>query len=245
MIRAVKTTGIYCRSSCPARAPKPENVRFFATIPEAQEAGFRACKRCHPDAAPGGPGHLVRLDHEAPFDAEGVLAFLALRAVSGIEEAFDAGYRRSLRLPHGSGAVELRPSDGHVEARFWLDSWRDLSAAVARTRALLDLDADPLAVAATLGEDPLLAPLVEATPGRRVPGHPDPHELAVRAVLGQQVSVAAATLAGRLVLGYGEPLARPLGTVTLGQDLAATQVLGILAVVVAGPLVPREVPAGG
>jgi AraC family transcriptional regulator, regulatory protein of adaptative response / DNA-3-methyladenine glycosylase II len=215
VVRAVKTTGIYCRSDCPARAPKPENVRLMASVETAREAGFRACKRCHPDAAPGGPGLVVALRCREPFDAEGLLAFLAMRAVPGVEEAIGGGYRRSLRLPHGAGIVELHAREGRVEVRFWLESWRDLRAATERTRALLDLDTDPLAVAEVLGADPLLAPLVEAVPGRRVPGHPDPHELAARAVLGQQVSIAgAATLAGRLTARYGEKLERPLGAVT-------------------------------
>jgi len=132
-----------------------------------------------------------------------------------VEEASDGCYRRSLRLSHGGGVVELRPEEGHVQARFWLDDQRDLAAATQRSRALLDLDGDPEAVRWALGGDPLLGPLVQATPGRRLPGHTDSHELAVRAVLGQQVSLAgAATLAGRLVRDYGEELAHPLGAVT-------------------------------
>ena len=82
-------------------------------------------------------------------------------------------------------------------------------------RAILRLDADPDAILARLGDDPLLGPSVRAAPGRRIPGHPDPAELAVRALLGQQISVAAArTLAGRLVAAVGEPLERPVGGIT-------------------------------
>lgn len=133
----------------------------------------------------------------------------------GVEELADGAYRRSLRLPHGQGMVELRPGEGHVQARFWLADLRDLPAAMQRSRGLLDLDSDPEAVVEALGADPLLGPLVRAAPGRRVPGHVDAHELAVRAVLGQQVSVTgAATLAARLAHAHGEPLERPLGTVT-------------------------------
>jgi AraC family transcriptional regulator of adaptative response / DNA-3-methyladenine glycosylase II len=332
----VKTTGIYCRPSCPARTPKRENVRFFATAAAAQAAGFRACKRCRPDATPGSPdwdlradlvgramrliadgvvdregvvglaarlgyterhvhrqltatvgagplalaraqraqtarillettvvpitgvafaagfqsvrqfnatvrevfamaprelrararrgdhsqresGALsLRLPYRSPLDGEGLIAFLGLRAVPGIEEVHDDGfYRRSLRLPHGSGVVELRPADGYVHARYWLEDLCDLAAAMQRSRVLLDLDSDPLSVAEALGEDALLGPLVRSTPGRRVAGHVDGHELAIRAVLGQQVSISGArTLAGRLVTEYGQPLERPLGAVT-------------------------------
>jgi AraC family transcriptional regulator of adaptative response / DNA-3-methyladenine glycosylase II len=102
-----------------------------------------------------------------------------------------------------------------VQARFWLDDLRDLAAAVGRCRALLDLDSDPIAVLEALGPDPMIGPLIRAAPGRRVPGHVDGHELSIRAVLGQQVSLTgAATLAGRLVAKYGEPLRRPVGGVT-------------------------------
>ncbi|HEV3046835.1 MAG TPA: Ada metal-binding domain-containing protein [Solirubrobacteraceae bacterium] len=330
----VKTTGIYCRPSCPARTPKRENVRFYATAAAAQGAGFRACKRCRPDATPGSPewdlradmvgramrliadgvvdregvvglasrlgyterhvhrqlvavvgaGPLalaraqraqtarillettdvsitdvafaagfrsvrqfnatvqevfalapralraralrygrsedsgaisLRLPYRAPFDAAGTIAFLALRAVPGVEEACAGVYRRSLLLPNGPGAVELKPAEGCVRARFLLSDLRDLAAAMQRSRALLDLDSDPHSVLDALGADRLLGPLVRGAPGRRVPGTVDGHELAVRAVLGQQVSVKGArTLAGRLVARYGEPLERPLGAVT-------------------------------
>ena len=336
----VTSTGIYCRPSCPARTPKRENVRFFSTAAAAQAAGFRACKRCRPDAAPGSPewdrradlvgramrliadgvvdrdgvGGLARrlgyterhlhrqlvavagagplalararraqtarlllettelamievafsagfrsvrqfnatvrevfattpgelrsrarrpdsaagaaislqLPFRAPLDADGLIAFLARRAVAGVEEVADGAYRRSLRLPHGEGIVELRAVDGHVRARFWLEDLRDLAAAVQRCRVLLDLDSDPAAVADALAADDTLGAIVGANPGRRVPGHVDGDELAIRAVLGQQVSLAgAAGLAGRLVAAHGEPLRRPLGAVTHAFPSAA------------------------
>lgn len=330
----VTSTGIYCRPSCPARTPKREHVRFFATAAAAQAAGFRACKRCRPDATPGSPEwdmradvvgramrliadgvvdregvaglarrlgyterHLhrqlmavtgasplalararrsqtarillettsisiteiafasgfksvrqfnqtvrevfagtprelrsrarrdgrahdsgaivLRLPFRAPFAGQELIAFLAARAVRGAEEAIDGGFRRSVALPHGDGVVELRPLERHVEARFWLQDLRDLGAAMQRSRALLDLDADPEAVVESLSGDALLGPLVRMTPGRRVPGHVDAHELALRAVLGQQVSLAGArTLAGRLVAAHGRALRRPIGGVT-------------------------------
>jgi AraC family transcriptional regulator of adaptative response / DNA-3-methyladenine glycosylase II len=330
----VTSTGIYCRPSCPARTPKRENVRFYASAAAAQAAGFRACKRCRPDATPGSPewdrradlvgramrliadgvvdregvtglaarigyaprhvhrqlvavvgagplalaraqraqtarvllettdlpvadvafaagfgsirqfnatvrevfavtpsdlrrrvrrhgrseesGAIVlRLPYRAPLDADGLVAFLAARAVPGVEESADGIYRRALTLPRGHGIVSLSAADGYVRAAYQLDDLRDLATAVQRCRTLLDLDSDPEAVADVLGPDPRLGPAVQRCPGRRVPGAVDGDELAVRAVLGQQVSVAgAATLAGRLVAAYGAPLARPVGAVT-------------------------------
>jgi AraC family transcriptional regulator, regulatory protein of adaptative response / DNA-3-methyladenine glycosylase II len=334
---AVLTTGIYCRPSCPATLPKRVNVRFYPSAAAAQQAGFRACKRCRPDATPGSPewdtradvvGRAVRLiadglvDREgvgglarrlgygerhvhrlltgelgagplalaraqrarsartllettdlrvadiafaagfasvrqcndtvrevfavtpsalraaarsrrgvaapgwialrlpfrAPCDVAATLGFLAMRAVPGIEEGDGERYARTLALPHGTGVVEVRtprPGDRWVPCALRLDDLRDLTAAVQRTRRLLDLDADPVAVAAALGDDPVLGPLVAASPGLRVPGHVDGRELAVRAVLGQQVSVAGArTLAARLVAAHGRPLEEPVGTLT-------------------------------
>jgi AraC family transcriptional regulator of adaptative response / DNA-3-methyladenine glycosylase II len=144
-----------------------------------------------------------------------VIDFLGVRAVAGVEEAIPGGYRRSLVLPRGAGVVELCPRDDHVRTTLFLDDPRDREPAIDGCRRLLDLDSDPAAVFAHLSADPVIGALVRAVPGRRVPGHPEGGELAVRAVLGQQVSVAAATkLAGRLVAGYGRPLSRPVGAVT-------------------------------
>jgi AraC family transcriptional regulator of adaptative response / DNA-3-methyladenine glycosylase II len=326
---AVTSTGIYCRPSCPAVTPRRANVRFYPTAAAAQCAGFRACKRCRPDAVPGSPewdvrtdlvaramrliadgvvdrdgvsglarrlgytarhlnrllaaevgagplalararrahnarlliettdlpitevafaagfasvrqfndtirevfaatprelrrvrgnngkaasgGISLRLPYRAPFDAEGMLWFLGTRAVSGVEH-FDGGtYRRTLRLPHRAGTVALSDGGDHVCCVLNLEDLRDLGTAVQRCRRLLDLDADPAAIADVLGDDPLLGPLVRHSPGRRVPGSVDGTELAFRAVLGQQVSVAGArTLAGRLVSRCGETLPESL-----------------------------------
>ena len=157
----------------------------------------------------------LRLACRQPFDAQGLIEFLAARAVPGVEEVDDGVYRRSLRLDHGGAVVELRPVADAVGCRLWLDDLRDLAAAVARCRRLLDLDADPLAVAAQLGDDPVLGALVRRHPGLRVPTCVDGFELAVRAVIGQQISVAGArTVAARLVERWGEPLAEPVGSVT-------------------------------
>ena len=329
---AVSSTRIYCRPSCPARTPRREQVRFYPTAAAAQAAGYRACLRCRPDAAPGSPEwnlragaagramrliadglvdregvqglarrlaysprHLrrlltdelgagplelaraqraqtartlvettglpftdvafaagfssvrqfndtmrevfartptelrrrrrdgtpaalgaisLRLPHRSPFHATGLLAFLAERAVPGVEEVDGTTYRRSLTLPHGSGIAELTPQTGYVGCTLRLADVRDLAAAVSRCRAAFDLDADPAAVDAALGRDGLLATLVQSAPGRRVPGTVDGAELAMRAVLGQQISVRAARrIAGRLAEALGDPVPEPLGGV--------------------------------
>ncbi len=324
----VTTTGIFCRPSCPATTPKPGNVRFYSSAAAAHSAGFRACRRCLPDAVPGSPdwdavadvagramrmirdgvverdgveglarqlgysvrqlnrlvtaewgaGPLalaraqraqtarvllettelsvteiafaagfasvrqfndtilavygstprelrarpraahrpdgaiaVRLAVREPYDRAGVLAFLSRRAVPGVEAVGASTYARTLRLPHGTGVVEITlasGSPGIVPCQLWLSDLRDLAPAVERARRLVDADCDPVAVDAHLAEDPRLGRLVAQTPGIRVPGHVDGFELAIRAVLGQQVTVAAArTLTTRLVESYGDPLA--------------------------------------
>ncbi|MGZ4670456.1 MAG: AlkA N-terminal domain-containing protein [Blastococcus sp.] len=340
---AVHTTGIYCRPSCPARTPLARNVSFFTTAAAAQAAGFRACRRCRPDAAPGSPewdvradvvaramrliadgeversgvpglaAHLgyserqlhrllvgelgvgalalaraqraqtarlliettelpmadvafsagfasvrqfndtvrevfattptglrasrrgpvtgapgrltLRLAARAPYDAAEVLLFLGTHAVPGLEEWDGTTFSRVLDLPHGPAVVQLSPSpDGGpaVTALLRLTELRDLAAAVTRCRRMLDLDADPAAVDDVLGADPALAGLVAGAPGRRVPTSPDADELAVRAVLGQQVSVAGArTLTARVVTAAGTPLPEPVGTLTHAFPRAA------------------------
>ena len=306
---AVKTTGIYCRPSCPATTPRPQNVTFYPSAAAAQRGGFRACRRCRPDAAPGSPEwdvradvvgramrligdgvgdregvpglagrlgyterHLhrmltaelgagplalaraqraqtariliettdlglaeiafaagfgsvrqfndtilevygqppgalrarrpqsrtgagaiaLRLAYRAPLHAPALLEFLATRALPGVEECDGHTYRRGLHLPHGGATVELIPADRWVSATLRLDDVRDLAPAVARCRRLFDLDADPAAVDGTLATDPALAPAIEAEPGVRVPRAVDGFEMAVRAIVGQQVSVASA-----------------------------------------------------
>jgi AraC family transcriptional regulator of adaptative response / DNA-3-methyladenine glycosylase II len=149
-----------------------------------------------------------------PFDAAPLLRFLGARAVAGVERANGApdggAYSRALRLPHGAAIVTLSPGDGHVACTLRLDDLRDLASAVARCRRLLDLDADPEAVDAVLARDPALARAVAARPGARVPGSPDGFETAVRAVVGQRISVAGArTLLGRLTAAHGEPVEAP------------------------------------
>jgi AraC family transcriptional regulator of adaptative response / DNA-3-methyladenine glycosylase II len=334
---AVRTTKIYCRPSCPVVPPKRENMRFYPSAAAAQAAGFRACKRCRPDATPGSPewdtradvvGRAMRLIADGVIDREGVsglavhlgystrqverhllaevgagplalaraqraqtarvliettalpmseVAFaagfasirqfndtvravfalnpselrakarpttgvtatgapgtlqlrlpfrrplcpdnlfghLAATAVAGVEEISDGAYRRTLRLPRGHGIVALRPKADHVACTLAVTDWRDVPTAISRCRRLLDLDADPVAVDEALAVDAVLAPLVAAAPGRRVPRTVDEDEMAVRAVLGQQVSTAAArTHARRLVAAIGTPIEDASGGLT-------------------------------
>ncbi len=135
------------------------------------------------------------------------MAFIGERAIGATESWDGVTYRRSLDLPGGPGVVGLVAHDDHVAARLALTSWGDLAAAVQRIRRLLDLDADPTAVDEALGRDPVMRTLVTAVPGRRSPASVDAFETAVRAVIGQQVSVAGArTVAGRIVEAVGTPI---------------------------------------
>ncbi len=343
---AVRTTGIYCRPSCPAMTPKRENVHFFPSAAAAQAAGFRACRRCRPDAVPGsaewnlradvigramrlindgvidregvtglatrlgyserqvqrhliaelgagplalaraqrahtarvllqttqlaaadvafaagfssvrqfndtirevyastptdlrtsarrvergldvpggiGAGIPLRLAYREPYAREHIFDFIGARAIPGVEEIRgergDRVYRRTLSFEHGSGIVEVRE---RTSGGAWLDCRLDLAdlrcftTAIGRMRRLFDLDADPQAVADYFGQDPVLGPLSAKQPGLRSPGAADSDEMAIRAVLGQQITVAAARrLAGKLVESRGESLAEPSGSLT-------------------------------
>lgn len=338
-VTAVLTTRIYCRPSCPVRPPFASNVVFLPTAAAAQREGFRACKRCRPDASAGSPewnvrsdvvaramrliadgtvdrdgvtglaAHLgytvrqlerllqaevgaaplalaraqrmqtarvliettdlpfgdvafaagfssirqfndtvrllcdstptalrnraasrfstphstaaspgtvsLRLPVRAPFAYEGLFGHLAAVAVAGCEEVRGGTYRRTLRLPLGHGLVALTPAADHVRCTLVLDDLRDLTTATARCRRLLDLDADPEAVVEALSRDPHLAPVVANAPGQRIPRTVDEAELAIRAVLGQQVSTKAAqTHLSRLVAAYGQPVNDADGSLT-------------------------------
>src|SRR3954452_19816311 len=327
---AVRTTGIYCRPSCPARTPHRSSVAFFVSAAAAQVAGYRACRRCLPDATPGSPdwdaradtagramrlindgvverdgvpglarrigytprhlsrllteevgagplaiararraqtartlvettalpmadiafaagfssvrqfnatmaevyactptalrarrrpggiaspGHLsIRLGVRRPFDGAELLQFLAARAVPGIETVVGGTYSRTLVLPHGPAVVHLTPGDDAVECALEAADLRDVGAAVERCRRLLDLDSDPAAVGDLLEADPVLGATARQRPGLRVPGHVDGLEVAVRAVVGQQISVAGArTVLARVVATYGTALEQEPG----------------------------------
>jgi AraC family transcriptional regulator of adaptative response / DNA-3-methyladenine glycosylase II len=329
----VRTTGVYCRPVCPARTPRPENVRFFPCAAAAEAAGFRACRRCRPETSPGTPAWLgtsatvsralrlisqgeidargieglaaslgigarhlrrlfreelgaspveiaqvrrlhfarrllaetalpvtriasssgfrsirrfneafkdrfgqspaglrrlavprpdvagfveLRLAYRPPYDWPGLLDFLGRRAIPGVEEVSGGAYRRL--HPEGSGVrrieVRHRPRERGLLLRVSPPDG-DLLGVAERVRRLFDCDADPLAVARALEKDERLAPLVRKRRGLRVPGAFDGFESAVRAILGQQVSVEAAnTLAGRLVRRFGAAAPEPEGGLT-------------------------------
>ncbi|WEK13666.1 MAG: AlkA N-terminal domain-containing protein [Candidatus Microbacterium phytovorans] len=354
-VTAVRSTGIYCRPSCPARTPKPSHVTFYPTSAAAHEAGYRACKRCLPEAAPGSPQwdlrgdtaaramrliaegvveregvpglaarlgyssrHLTRLltaelgagplalaraqrahtarmllvgtdlaaadvafsagfasvrqfndtvrevfgltptelrarrsakdaataapgaidlvlPHRGPFDADGLFRWMAVRAVHGAEVATERSFARTLRLDGGPAWFEVRlDAAGRVRLRARLTHLRDLAPLVARARRLFDLDADPLAVDAALAAHPELAARVAAVPGIRVPGAADPHEMLIRAMVGQQITVAAArTALTALTEALGERADAFEGTDRLFPTMAAIAAHG--ADVLRGP----------
>jgi AraC family transcriptional regulator of adaptative response / DNA-3-methyladenine glycosylase II len=348
---AVRTTGIYCRPICPAPTPKAVNVRFYACAAAAAAAGYRACLRCRPEAAPGTPawmgssavvsralrliaadalddgdveglaarvglgarqlrrlfaehlgaspaeiarvrrvhfarallddsnlpmsdvayaagfrsirqfnhavrahfgdaprrlrarrrrgngttgaavsarrsagaaerprrvvagatppGLVVRLAYRPPFDWGGLLRFLARRATPGVEVVDGDVYRRTIGTTASAGEIEVRHVHGerHLLMEIRLPTHDDLLQVVERARRLFDLAADPLPITRQLRRQPELRAAVDARPGLRVPGAWDGFELAVRAVLGQQVTVAGATtLAGRLAAAFGTPV---------------------------------------
>jgi AraC family transcriptional regulator, regulatory protein of adaptative response / DNA-3-methyladenine glycosylase II len=332
---AVKTTGIYCRPICPARIPKPENCQFFLSAAAAEDAGFRACLRCHPELSPGFWGRVTTeatvsralsliasgaLDHGdvatlagrlgvtdrhlrrlfiqhlgaspikvaqtqrlqfakqlldqtalpitevalasgfssvrrfnhvmqqvyersprelrqgksqqkfqrtsqqtsrsavlqlklpliAPYDWPAIVGFLGKRSIPGVEYVTEQFYRRTIVLGGVQGWVEVQPIPGqnYLLARIQFSQVTQLVMIVERLRRLFDLNADVMEIAAVLGQDAKLKPAIAASPGLRVPGAWDGFELAVRAILGQQVSVTAATtLSGRVAVAFGEPVA--------------------------------------
>ncbi|MBI4952251.1 MAG: helix-turn-helix domain-containing protein [Myxococcales bacterium] len=164
-----------------------------------------------PGAAPGAglDAVTVKLGYRPPFAWSELLAFLGPRALAGVELVTADRYLRTVALAGHRGALEVRdvPAARAVEVTVGAELAPVLMGVVARVRRMFDLDADPSAVAAHLARDPLLGARVRRVPGLRVPGAFDPFEMALRAVLGQQVSVAGATtLAGRLVTRFGAPL---------------------------------------
>jgi len=156
------------------------------------------------------------LRYRPPYDWAAMLDFLRLRAIPGIERVTDDTYARTICLDGHQGTVALRPGTGNaLQAVVRFPRLQALPAIIARLRRVFDLASDPVAMAAQFSADPVMASLVRARPGLRVPGAWDGFELAMRAVLGQQITVAAAIrLAGKLVAAHGEPMAQPDGNLT-------------------------------
>jgi AraC family transcriptional regulator of adaptative response / DNA-3-methyladenine glycosylase II len=227
---AVLTTGIFCRPTCPARTPKRQNCTFYRSAKAARAAGFRPCLRCRPDfnaaarragakskskrelgrdrERPESPGIKLRLPFTPPFDWPAMLDYLRARAIAGVEEVENDLYRRSFAIDGAVGVLEVRPvGEKELGAVIDTDDAGSIGAIAPRLRRVFDLDADPGPIGRHLSRDPRLRPLVAARPGLRVPGAWEPYELAVRAVLGQQVSVRhAVSLATRMVERHGEML---------------------------------------
>ena len=151
----------------------------------------------------------VKLGYRPPYDWDSIVSFLRARAIPGIEMVSSERYARTIAIGGERGVLIVEPAESNcLRAIVRFPDLRSLPAIIARVRRVFDLAADPVAIGAHLGQDPLLAPLVAARPGLRVPGAWDGFELAVRAILGQQITVAAATrLAGNLVSSYGERIA--------------------------------------
>ncbi len=180
-------------------------------------------------------GITVKLPYRAPYDWDAMIAFLNARAIPGVETVAPRRYARTLQVEGVCGVVVVTPGQGDflvAEIRF--PKVQALPAVIARIRRVFDLAADPALIGAHLAQDPLLAPMVAARPGLRAPGAWDGFELAVRAILGQQITVTAArSLAARLVKAYGEPIHDPAAAALglscvfptperlVGEDIAA------------------------
>jgi AraC family transcriptional regulator of adaptative response / DNA-3-methyladenine glycosylase II len=157
-------------------------------------------------------GFTCRLPFRPPYDWDGLLAFLGARALPGVEEVVDGTYRRTIRWGEAAGTLAVsRPAPDHLLLALDLPRLDGAIALVDRVRRMFDCGADPSAVGAHLGTDALLAGSVARRPGLRLPCAWDPFELAVRAVIGQQISVAGArTIAGRVAARCGDEVDGPL-----------------------------------
>src|SRR5215217_739667 len=207
--RNARCSDVPSQCSTPGIARAAKNASSSAAANGSRTGSSRAMTPADADVI------ALGLRVREPFAAAELLAFFAARAIPGVECWDGTSLHRALRLPRAHGVVELsapepdRGSRRHVLARLQLADWRDLGAAVRRVRRLLDLDADPVSV------DEALAVSITAAPGLRVPGSVDPFETAVRAVIGQQISVAGArTVAGRVVSAVGERLSIDGGHLT-------------------------------
>jgi AraC family transcriptional regulator of adaptative response / DNA-3-methyladenine glycosylase II len=187
----------------------------FQTLFRRAPGDLRRASSQDVSAGPRGEITLL-LRYRPPYDWPAMLEFLRRRAIPGIEVVTGERYARSIELDGVLGTVAVEQADGHaLRATVQFPKLSALPAIIARLRRVFDLAADPIAISAHLAKDPMLAPLVKARPGLRVPGAWDGFELAIRAVLGQQITVAAAArLAGRLVAMHGVPLKAPVGGLT-------------------------------
>ena len=204
------------------------SVRRFNAV-FAERMGSAPSRFRHARTAPAGE-IVLRLDYRAPFDWSRMLAFLRARAIPGVETVTDGAYARVVHLHGATGRISVRHGSGRLALALAPSLVPVVMPLVARVRRLFDLDAHPAAIATALGRDPLLAKLVVARPGLRVPGAIDPFEAAVRAMLGQQVSVAAATtLAGRFAARFGAPFEDGVRFPTAGE-VAAQPVAAVAAI---------------
>jgi len=182
-------------------------AEVFAMTPTALRHTVR-----HPAAGGGRTALTLVLPYRPPFDP-GIFSFLAVRAIPGIEEGTATSYARTLRLPHGDARFRVEYDGGARGRPLTLTvgavDLRDLPALLSRVRRLFDLDADPEAIDGTLAADPRLAVSVAGAPGMRMPGAVDPEELLVRAMVGQQITVAAARTALTQLSAAGSPAAAP------------------------------------
>lgn len=186
--------------------------RFNETFQQLYDRPPAALRRRK--AAVSAPGEAITLTlrYRPPYDWDGMLAFLAMRAIPGVEVVEDGVYRRTIALDGASGTLAVRPvGDDRLSVAVRFPKPSALPRILARVRGVFDLSADPVQIGEALSRDPDLAPMVAARPGLRVPGAWDGFELAVRAILGQQITVVAARkLAGDLVAAHGEALPAPL-----------------------------------
>ncbi len=175
------------------------------------------------------PGWIeLRLSYRPPIDMEQLWGWIGAHAIGGVEEVTDNGvFRRSMRLANGPAIVELQPADAdadYIKARFRLESLSDLQQAIQRSRAILDLDADPTLIGETLtAADPVFGPLVAESPGLRSPTDVSGLDAGVRAIIHQQVSVQSARAVGsRLFQTHGDELEHPVGGVRFLTPTAET-----------------------
>jgi AraC family transcriptional regulator of adaptative response / DNA-3-methyladenine glycosylase II len=190
------------------------NETFLALFGRAPGELRRAIK---PEVSAGPQGEIsLLLRYQPPYDWPGMLEFLRKRAMPGIEAVSGDTYMRTIQLDGIQGTVSVRPdSSNALRAMIRFPKLSALPVIIARLRRVFDLAADTAAIHAHLAQDPALAPLIAARPGLRMPGAWDGFELAIRAVLGQQITVSAAVkLAGKLVVAYGEPMKEPEGALT-------------------------------